>query len=619
MMMTDRAGTDIQIAICGSAGDGTIAAGDIMKRAAARIGYKVIAFDLYPAEIRGFGKCVSRIRVSSEQTYSLKRQSDVLVSLNDAHAIPHVGEVRDFGAVVFEDAPIARVPEGGHLTAHIKPAQVPYALSMRQISEQATSSTRSRNIAVLGFVAGLLDMPGEVFHQIIASKFATKADSIVEGTTKAFDAGFDVGRSVFKLDDVVVCKANSDSNGTDAVMMTGNGAIVRGFLEAGIETYFGYPITPATSIMERLAVEMPRYGGKLLQTEDEIAAIAATIGAAYAGARAATATSGPGLALMAEMIGLGVMAEIPAVVVVSQRGGPSTGMPTKTEQSDLNLAIYGSSGDAQRIVLAPTNVEGSYRCGGMAFEIAEKYQTPVIVLIDLYLSNRYETVIPPKENPFKPKPRFRPLRKNGSAYQRFALTENLISSRALPGEEGLMHTVTGLEHNELGRPNDSSDVHMAMSTKRHQKLQSAVEYPGITVCKRFGDEGPVDVGILGWGSTFGEILETMLAAQSESIRCSAMKVVMLSPLPLERINAFFDDCREVLVPELNYEGQFAKLVSGATGRPVTRLNRATGSPMVVEEILTEVRALAGATKSDAMPRNHREKRAVEPAPETSRS
>jgi len=607
-------GTDIQIAICGSAGDGTIAAGDILKRAAALMGFKVIAFDLYPAEIRGFGKCISRIRISSEQTYSLKRHSDMLVSLNDLHAIPHVDEVRDFGAVIYEDSPIARVPEGGHISAHVRPAQVPYGLAIRQISEQATSSARSRNIAVLGFLASLINMPGEVFYQIIANKFAGKAQSVIDGNTKAFDAGFDVGRAVFKLDDVTVGKARDGADGANAVMMTGNEAVVRGLLEAGIEAYFGYPITPATSIMERLASAMPRRGGRFLQTEDEIAAVAATIGAAYAGARAATATSGPGLALMAEMIGLGVMAEIPAVVIVSQRGGPSTGMPTKTEQSDLNLAVFGGSGDAQRIVLAPTNVEGCYRCAGMAFEIAEKYQAPVIVLMDLYLSNRYETVIPPKKKPFASKSEVRLPLMNGEDYRRFALTEDMISPRAWPGEDGFMHTVTGLEHTEFGRPNDSSDNHTVMSVKRHRKLQSAVEYPGLTVCKRFGDEGAVDIGILGWGSTFGEILETMLAAQAEGIRCSAMKVVMLSPLPLERIGAFFDDCREILVPELNYEGQFAQLVSGALGRPVTRLTRATGSPLAVEEILAEVRALAGAGS-----RPHHEEQDHERAPETSLS
>lgn len=595
--MMVRTGTDIQIAICGSAGDGTIASGDILKRAAALMGFNVIAFDVYPPEIRGFGKCISRVRISSKQAYSLKEKSDVLISLNDSHAIPHVGEVRDFGAVIYDDNLVSLVPEGGHISAHINPGQIPYGFSIRQISEQATNSARSRNIVILGYLAGLFDLPSETFREIVKSKFSTKAQVVIDDNIKAFDAGLQAGRAVFKLDDVVVGKASDKANGADAVMMTGNGAIVRGFMEAGIQSYFGYPITPATSIMERLADEMPPAGGDFLQTEDEISAIAAAIGAGYAGSRAATATSGPGLALMAEMLGLGVMAEVPVVVVVSQRGGPSTGLPTKTEQSDLNLAVFGGSGDAQRIVIAPTNVEGCYRCAGMAFEIAETYQTPVILLIDLYLSNRYETVIPSKENIFAPKPRTPVTVENGKSFKRFELTENHLSPRALPGEEGLMHTVTGLEHNELGRPNDA--IHMDMSTKRHEKLNTAVSYPGLTVSKRFGDEGPVDVGILGWGSTFGEILETMYEAQAEGIRCSAMKVVMLSPLPLESLREFFADCREILVPELNYEGQFANLVSGALGKPVTRLNRATGTPMVVAEILEEVRRLSGKDSVEA--------------------
>ncbi len=589
----NKAGTDIQIAICGSAGDGTIASGDIMKRAAALMGFNVIAFDVYPPEIRGFGKCISRIRISSQQAYSLKQESDVLISLNDTHAIAHVGEVRDFGAVIYDDHLVSKVAEGGHISAHINPAQIPYGFNIRQISEQATNAARSRNIVILGYLAGLYNLPPEHFREVIRAKFATKAQAVIADNTKAFDAGLQKGRAVFKLDDVVVAKVGGKAHRSDAVMMTGNGAVVRGFMEAGIQSYFGYPITPATSIMERLAIEMPPVGGNFLQTEDEISAIAAAIGAGYTGSRAATATSGPGLALMAEMLGLGVMAEVPVVVVVSQRGGPSTGLPTKTEQSDLNLAVFGGSGDAPRIVLAPTNVEGCYRCAGMAFDLAETYQTPVILLIDLYLSNRYETVFPSGEASFAPKPRVLPALQGDTPFKRYEFTDNHLSPRALPGDAGLMHTITGLEHNELGRPNDA--IHMHMSIKRHEKLKPAVFYPGLNVSRRFGDDGPLRVGILGWGSTFGEILETMYAAQAEGINCGAMKVVMLSPLPVEALQAFFDDCDEVLVPELNYQGQFAGLVSGALGRPVTRLTRATGAPLVVSEILAEVRRLAGLT------------------------
>ena len=205
-------------------------------------------------------------------------------------------------------------------------------------------------------------------------------------------------------------------------------------MDAGLEVFFGYPITPATTILEMLAARLPRQGGRVLQTEDEIAAISAAIGAGYAGARAATATSGPGLALMTEMLGLGVMAEVPVVIFVSQRGGPSTGMPTKTEQSDLNLAVFGGSGDAKRIVLAPTNVEGCYRCAGRAFELAEQYQTPVIVLLDLYLSNRLESVGGLGKTRFAPNlSKGLAARAPGEAYQRFALTEDWDQPPRHPG------------------------------------------------------------------------------------------------------------------------------------------------------------------------------------------
>ena len=594
MAKTAKPGTDIQIAICGSAGDGTIAAGDILKQAMAKAGYNVIAFDVYPPEIRGFGKCIARARITSEQVYSLKSQSDCLVSLDDSHAIPHVPEVCWYGTVIYEDTPISDMAEGAHISAHLQPAHLPYGVPLREISERITSSARSRNIVAVGYLAGLYDMPEEAFHEVISDKFSGKSKGLAQSVRNAFDAGFQAGAETFRLHFDRIGPSRTNGKRSDLTMMSGNAAVVRGCLDAKIETFFGYPITPATTIMEMLARELPKRGGRLLQTEDEISAIAATIGAGYTGARAATATSGPGLALMSEMMGLGAMAEVPSVAFVSQRGGPSTGMPTKTEQSDLNLAVFGVAGDGQRIVLAPTNVEGCYKCAGKAFEMAEKYQTPVIVLLDLYLSNRYEAVQLPHENPFARDCSKAPKIKQGKTeFQRFKLTRDGISPRAIPGDTGRMHTVTGLEHDERGRPSDQPRVHQEMTGKRHSKLLPALKHPGITISRRFGDKGKVDVGILGWGSTFGEILEAMIEARKQGIRCSAMKAVMLSPLPIEPITAFMNDCREVLVPELNYEAQFAALVTGATGRSVHRLNRVTGTPMSVADILNEVRRLAG--------------------------
>lgn len=581
--------TDIQIAICGSAGEGTIAAGDILRSALAGAGYRIIAFDAYPAEIRGFGKCVARLRVTTEQAYSLKEKSDVLVCLNDDHGIPHIGEVRDYGAVIYEAKSIVPLAEGSHVSAHIRPGQVPYPVPIRELSERATGAVRSRNMVVVGYIAGLYSLSREPFYKIIDAKFKNKG-SVAAQNRKAFDAGYDLGADTFKLDDV---QFGAPGEMFHATMLNGNAAVARGCLDAGIDTFFGYPITPATTIMEKLAAEMPKRSKRLLQTEDEIAAIATTIGAGYTGARAATATSGPGLALMSEMLGLGVMAEVPSVVFVSQRGGPATGIPTKTEQADLNIALHGGHGDAPRIVIAPTNVDGCYRCAGKAFEMAERYQTPVIVLLDLYLSNRYETVALPAKSPFEVDSD-KPLAKQdlGAGYKRFAYSDDHVSPRALPGMAGGMHVVTGLEHNELGRVNEQPDVHEAMSRKRHEKLKAALNHPDFTVYKRFGDEGQVDVGILGWGSSFGECLEAMFLARREGIRCAAFKVVMLSPFPIEAVTAFMADCGAVLVPELNYQGQFAQLVQAETCRPVHRYNRVTGTPLRVEDIYAEVRRLA---------------------------
>ncbi len=590
--------TDVQIAVCGSAGDGTIAVGDILKRAMARAGYRVIAFDEYPAEIRGFGKCIARTRITTGQVYSMKPKTDVLVALNDGHAIPHVSEVRDFGAVIYDSAPIAAVQEGWHVSGHLRPGHLPYGLPMREISEQSTSANRSRNIVALGFVAGLYRLPRQAFIEAITEKFRTKAEEVTKTNVAAFNAGYERGGETYRFDKLEFGPPARRARSSLSTMMTGNHAIVRGCLEAGIETFFGYPITPATSIMERLAVEMPKHGARLLQTEDEIAAISATIGAGFAGARSATATSGPGFALMTEMMGLGVMAEVPAVIFVSQRGGPSTGMPTKTEQSDLNIAVFGGHGDAKRIVLAPTNVEGCWRCAGRAFEMAEAYQVPVVVLVDLYLSNRYETVVFPDTPPFLPKS-WKPMHRDRQAdlpYRRFELTTDGVSPRAVPGDVGGVHTATGLEHNEFGRPNDLSDMHLQMTEKRHGKLNAALKHPGITVCKRFGDTGKVDVGVLTWGSTFGEALEATILAREDGIRCAAMKVVMLSPLPVRPILRFLNDCKVVVVPELNYEGQFANLISGALGRPVKRFNRVTGKPIDVIQLLQAIRGAAGKRK-----------------------
>jgi 2-oxoglutarate ferredoxin oxidoreductase subunit alpha len=601
------ADTDLQITICGSAGDGTIAVGEILRTAMAKAGYRVIAFDVYPPEIRGFGKCIARSRIATELVYSLKSETDVFVSLNDHHSLGHLDEVREFGVVIRERTPLRPAPEGEQIDEYIRPRHLTYGLDMRLLSNAATNSTRSRNLVVLGFIAGLYKLPKKAFLNTLTAKFARKGKTVMAGATAAFEAGFKEGQGVFKIDFIDLTEpkklpAKAGGRASETRVLTGNAAITQGCLDAGIDTFFGYPITPATTILERLSAEMPKRGGRVLQTEDEISAMAAVLGAGYAGSRTATATSGPGLSLMIEMMGLGVMAEIPAVVIVSQRGGPSTGLPTKTEQSDLNLAVYGGSGDAPRIVIAPTHVGECYEFAGRAFELAETYQVPVILLLDLYLSNRYESVIIPRKNPFRQRVGKGLSRRAAQPYQRYRTEEDGISARAIPGQAGGVHTITGLEHDELGQPCGSPEMHEQMSEKRHKKLQSAVEYPGLAATERFGDKGKVEVGLLTWGSSFGEALEAMRLARAAGIRTATLKVAMLSPFPTNAVKAFFADCATVLVPEANYEGQLAMLTTAQTGHELHRLNQARGVPMNIERIHEAIHALAGKGGPEALAR-----------------
>ncbi len=306
--------------------------------------------------------------------------------------------------------------------------------------------------------------------------------------------------------------------------MTGNQATALGALAAGCRFYAGYPITPATSIMEFLSHEMPQMGGVLVQAEDEIAAITMAMGASFGGTKAMTATSGPGLALMIEAIGHASMTETPVVVVDVQRAGPSTGMPTKTAQGDLFMALYAANDEAPRFVIAPDSVEDCFYQMVNAFNLAEKYQLPVIVLTDQAMSERVETIRPLDLGRVQVVDRLKPDlagldRENG--YKRYALTEDGVSPMAIPGMRGGHYVAEGLEHNERGAPNYTPEMHTAMMEKRYRKVESARrELRNWNVVDEWGDPG-AEIGIIGWGSTKGTVREAMARAMQEGVRVAA--------------------------------------------------------------------------------------------------
>jgi 2-oxoglutarate ferredoxin oxidoreductase subunit alpha len=303
-----------------------------------------------------------------------------------------------------------------------------------------------------------------------------------------------------------------------------------------------------------------------------------------------TATSGPGFSLMTELITHGIMSETPAVIVDAQRGGPATGLPSKTEQSDLHAAVFGGPGDSSRIVIAPTNVRECYDYTLKSFQLAEKYQIPVIVLTDFFLNNRVEKVrIPKSEEADCGDWNIYPDPSSRGDYSRYRITESGISPRALPGTEGYLFNATGLEHTERGMPDYSPENHMKMTEKRHRKLKGALK--DLPAPEEFAVDGRLDVGVIAWGSTYGSALEAVMKAKSRGIRAGALKITSIFPFHVELIRKFMERSKEVLIPELNYEGQLANLIGYLHKKEVVRLNRTTGTPMSPSLILETIEKL----------------------------
>lgn len=583
-------GVDLTIEICGMSGDGTIAAGGLLNEALSLAGFSLLAFDSYPAEIRGFGRCVTRSRVGDRTRLAVSDRSHALISLDDHESRSRIPFLERDAAVFFDNRPPSYVTEDRSIAAHVEPETRLYGIPFGELAAGASGSMRGKNITALGAFSAVFGLAPDFFRDVIRTRFGPKGERIVQDNLRCFDAGHAYALENFKGRTLGLLSFPPGPRGETMALVSGNESIARGALDAGVKFYFGYPITPATPIMEFLAKALPGRGGRVLQMEDEIASIGGVLGSFYAGARAMTATSGPGLALMTELITHAVMAEIPAVIVDAQRGGPATGLPTKTEQSDLHAAVFGGPGDSLRIVLAPTDVPECYTYTAGSFGYAEKYQTPVILLTDFFLNNRVENSPLPRIDPRDTAdgnlyPGEPPL----GSYRRYEITESGISPRALPGMAGFMFTATGLEHTPQGTPEYGPENHMAMSAKRHRKIQGALA--DLPKPQAVPLEGELDLGVISWGSTFGAALEAVELAREAGLRVGSLKITSLYPYHAEIIRAFMARCADILIPELNYEGQLADLIGHLHRKDVIRLNRATGTPMTPGLILGEIKRI----------------------------
>lgn len=578
---------EVVLAIAGAGGDGVITAGDFITKSAARKGLFAFMLKSYGPQIRG-GESSARIRVSSKPIYSQGDYVDVLAvfSWKDFKRFTDEIELRENAVVLYDESdrtPLEAVPIPPE--KHARFIAVPF----KKLASEELKVPLAKNMVLLGVLGELLNLPLDALKDAVMQKFGKKRPEAAAINIQAIDLGADwVKRN---LPEGIPYRLAA-GGGRPKLVMTGDDALAFGAIHAGLRFYAGYPITPASPILEFLARELPRFGGAVIQTEDELSAVAMALGASWAGARAMTASSGPGISLKQEAIGLAAMAEIPLVVVNVQRVGPSTGIPSKTEQADLFQAIGGTHGDAPRVVLAPADVEDNFQVAVEAFYLAEKYQLPVIVLSDQFLGERSETV--DEEVLFA---REREIARKlpgeeelGEDYARYKLTEDGVSPMAIPGIKGGQHYISGLEHNEKGWPSSSGTMHQVMSEKRARKLPLIAEESGFV--RVYGDED-ASFAVLAWGSTKGAVREAVEVAREKGMKVKAIVPQLIYPLPAKALDAALRGVDRALVVELSYSAQFYRYLRAFYDnlpKETYSYARAGGNPIQVQEVLRAIEA-----------------------------
>ena len=444
-----------------------------------------------------------------------------------------------------------------------------------------------KNMVAIGATCAVMDLELSDFESLITNMFTKKGEKVVEMNIEALKEGYRLMSE--QLEHITGDFVLEPTNHNPHLYMIGNDAIGLGALSAGSRFMAAYPITPASEIMEYMIENLPKVGGTVVQTEDEIAAANMAIGSNYAGVRAFTASAGPGLSLMMEAIGLSGMTETPFVVINTQRGGPSTGLPTKQEQSDLMQMIYGTHGDIPKIVVAPTDAEDAFYLTMEAFNLAEMYQCPVIVLSDLQLSLGKQTVDQLDYNRIEIKrgaivqSDIEREEDDKSYFKRYALTESGVSPRPLPGVKGGIHHVTGVEHNEEGKPSEAADNRNQQMDKRMRKVEHLLINEPVEADVV---HDTADILYIGFISTKGAIQEGKDRLEEQGVKVNHVQIRQLHPFPKETLQQEIDKVSKVVVVEHNYQGQLANIIKMNVnlGDKLINQTKYDGTPFLPKEI-----------------------------------
>ncbi len=578
---------DMIIGMAGSGGDGIVSAGDALISAAAREGYYAMLTKSFGSQIRG-GESSCRLRVATTPVLNPGGTLDVAVVLNWEDFLRFGGElpVGPDTVVLYEKKTGV---EPAAIPLKVQPAIV-LAVPMADLAIKSAGTLQAKNNIVLGLLAGWFNLGREAILEGIRRKFAKKGAEVLQGNERAYAAGLAYADEHPLARDLRL--AAPVATGAKRRVTDGNEICAEAALFAGCKFFGGYPITPATEIMQYLQKDIWKHGGSLLQAEDEIAGIAAVVGASFAGKKAMTATSGPGFSLKSEVIGLASIAELPLVCVNVQRGGPSTGLPTKTEQADLFAAVFSAHGDTVRPVLAPIGVEDVFGVTVEAFNIAEAYQTPVIVLSDQEIAQRKDVIDPVDTTPFKLVERLMPTPEELAAgYNRFKITDSGVSPLSHPGMPGGSYLAAGIEHNEHGDPTSSGEMHERMNNKRLNKLN-----PLKTRDDLFIHDGDVDapLGVISWGGMAGAAIEAVRLARAQGLPVKLLVPKLLYPIAESVYRDFFASLQRCVVVEQSHQGQLHRLIRMWVDVPrdFTSLARSGANPIPPAAIVQRIRVMA---------------------------
>ncbi|AGK53128.1 2-oxoacid:acceptor oxidoreductase subunit alpha [Bacillus sp. 1NLA3E] len=567
----------------GQQGEGIESTGEIFSIALNRLGYYLYGYRHFSSRIKG-GHTNNKIRVSTKQVRSISDDLDILVAFDQETIELNYKELHEHGVIIADTRFDPQQPADSKAPM--------YAVPFTEIATELGTSLM-KNMVAIGATSAVLDLDIQVFEEVVNEIFGKKGQQVVAKNMEAIRAGFDYMKE--KIGDKIETMELEKADGKKRLFMIGNDAIAMGAVAGGCRFMAAYPITPASEIMEYLIKHLPPLGGAVIQTEDEIAAATMAIGANYGGVRAITASAGPGLSLKMEAIGLSGITETPLVIVDTQRGGPSTGLPTKQEQSDLMAMIYGTHGEIPKIVMAPSTVQEAFYDAAEAFNLAEEYQCPVILLTDLQLSLGKQTVEPLEFDKIEIRrgklvQSELPEIENKGYFKRYEVTEDGVSPRSIPGIKNGIHHVTGVEHAETGKPSESAANRNAQMDKRFRKLEN-LKF-NTPVYKNAPHE-EADLLIVGFNSTRGAIEEALIRLEQDGLKVNHAQIRLIHPFPVDEMLPLVKSAKKIAVIENNATGQLANIIkmNVGCGEKVVKILKYDGNPFLPHEVYSKCKEL----------------------------